>query len=615
MSSSSVKKLPILFAVFLASQCVIFIPDAYGHATIVKTEPANGQQVENPPNEVTIHYSEGVQLADISVFDSNGNKISQRPQIDRSDNRIVKIPLQEIGEGVYTVSWQVLSVDGHTTNDNFFFIVGNEIPSRSIFLEIYTPRQITYNVSFEEPFLRWLTLSSLVVLVGMPASMILVMQHDTRNQILGKKRTFLRKLLLYCSVVIAVSATLLAIKQMSSVYTSINLENFLIFTSSTLGISWIAKLVLIFSLVGILVSIKSWKIWSISAITAGIMTQLIISLTSHSTSIIGGAIPFVTDFFHLLASSVWVGGIFLLAIVAIPTIAGQNKGFTRRHVIETIRRFSILAVIAVTVLSITGLIMTSWHVPSIDSMFSTVYGATLSIKITLLAVAVALGAANRFLVPNLFAKLPDQRFLRSLSNFVKIELVVLFLVLVMSGILTSAQPATSEFAKQHQIEEKFSITESIEDITATIDITPKQVGLNVFDVYLTKDGRPLTNIQDPRILLTLSEKRVQLPQFGLEEIEPGLYSGFGTLTFGGEWDVRFSAIIDGKYTTQRFVVNTEQEMHHESHLEHTDEKTGSDSFSELLWYLAFVVVSVAVIVISYELKDLRKNRYQLKTNV
>lgn len=614
MSSGSAKKLSILFTIFLASQC-IFISDAYGHATIVKTEPANGQQVENPPNEIIIHYSEGVQLAEISVFDSNGNKISQRPQIDSTDNRIVKILLQEIGDGVYTVSWKVLSVDGHITNDNFFFIIGNEIPSRSIFLEIYTPRQVAYNISFDEPLLRWLTLSSLVVLVGMPVSMILVMQQDTRNLILDKKKTFLRNLLVYGSVVIAVSTTLLAVKQMSSVYTPLNLENFLFFTSSILGVSWITKLVLIFSLIGVLVSIKSWKIWIVSAIAAGIMMQFTISLTSHSTSIIGGAIPFVTDFIHLFASSLWIGGVFLLAVITIPIMAGQNENFSRNNIIATIKRFSILAVSSVTALAITGLVMTSWHVPSFDSMFLTIYGVALSIKITLLAAAIAIGVVNRFLVPRLLAKSPDQRFLRSFSNIIRIELIVLFLILVMSGILTSAQPTASEFAKQHQIEEKFSITESIDDITVTIDITPKQVGLNVFDVYITKDGRPLTNIQDPRILLTLSEKKVQLPQFDLDEIEPGLYSRFVTLTFGGEWDVRFSAIIDGKYTTKRFSVNTEQEMHHESHLEHTDEKTDSDFFSELLWYLVFVVVSIAVIVISYELKDLRKNRHQLKTSM
>ncbi|MGI0003409.1 MAG: copper resistance protein CopC, partial [Nitrosopumilaceae archaeon] len=570
---------------------------AYGHATIVKTEPANGQQIKNPPSEITIHYSEGVQLVEISVFDSDGNKKSQRPQIDSTDNRIVTISLQEIGDGVYTVSWQVLSVDGHTTNDNFFFIVGDEIPSRSVFLELYSPKETKYNVSFEEPFLRWLTLSSLVILVGMPVSMILVIQPDIRNLILDKKRKFLRNLLVCGSLVIAASATILAVKQMSSVYTSINLENFFTFIFSTLGISWIAKLVLVFILIGILLSTKSWKMWVVSAIAVGIMMQLTISLTSHSTSIIGGAIPFVTDFSHLFASSIWVGGVFLLAVIVIPIIGGKNESFPRNRMITTIKRFSILAVSSVTALVITGLVMTSWHVPSFDSVFLTIYGTVLSIKIGLLATAFVIGSSNRFVVPRLLAKSPDKKFLRSLSNLVRIELVVLFLVLAMSGILTSVQPAASEFT-EHKVEEKFSITENIDDITATIDITPKQVGLNVFDVHLTKDGKPLTYIKDPRILLTLSEKKIQLPQFDLKEIEPGLYSGFGTFTFGGEWDVRFSAIIDGKYATERFPVNTETQ--HESHLDHKADENTLDFFSEMLLVIALVVVGVAGIIIAYE---------------
>lgn len=609
MSPNLMKKVSILCAVFLV--CVVFIPDAYGHATIVKTEPANGQQIKNPPSKITIYYSEGVQLAEIAVFDSNGNKQSQRPQINSADNRIVTVPIQEIGVGVYTVSWQVLSVDGHTTNDNFFFIIGDEIPSRSFFLELYSQKETIYDVSIVEPFFRWLTLSSLVVLVGMPVSMILVLQPDVSNLILDKKKKFLRNLLVYGSLVIAVSATVLAVKQMSSVYASISLENFITFTSSLLGVSWIAKLVLIFVLIGILLSAKSWKIWIASAIAIGIMIQLTISLTSHSTSIIGGILPFVTDFVHLFASSIWVGGVSLLAVIAIPTIS-QHERFPRNNIVTTINRFSILAISSVTILAITGLVMTSWHVPSFDSMFVTVYGTALSIKITLLATAIAIGAVNRFVVLG-FAKSSNKKFLKSLSNLVRIEFAVLFLVLVMSGILTSAQPAASEFTEKRKIEEKFSMTRSIDDLTTTIDITPKQVGPNIFDVHLIKDGKPLTNVKHPRILLTLSEKKVQLPQFDLKEIEPGLYSGFGTLTFGGEWDVRFSAIIDGKYTTERFSVNTE--MQHGFHLEHKADENTANSFSEMLLVMALVVIGVASIIISYELKDLRKNNYQLKANV
>jgi len=605
--SSFVKKSPILLTIFLV--CVIFIPDAYCHATIVKTEPTNGQQIDKSPTEIIIHYSEGVQLAEISVFDSDGNKHSQRPQINSTDNRIVVIPLEEIGDGVYTVSWQVLSVDGHTTNDNFFFIVGDKIPSRTVFLELYSPKEHVYDISLEEPLFRWLTLSSLAVLIGMPVSMIVVLQPDIRILILDKKKKLLRNLLVYGSLVIAVSATILAAKQMSSVYSSINLENFFTFILSTLGISWIVKLVLIFSLVGVLVSFKSWKIWIVSAVVAGIMIQLTISLTSHSTSIIGGTIPYLTDFVHLLASSIWVGGVFLLAVIAMPVIGRQNEDFSR--IITTIKRFSILAVSCVAGLAITGIVMTSWHVPSLDSIFLTVYGTALSIKITLLTAAIAIGVANRFFIPKLFARSPDKKFLKSFSNLLRIELGVLLLVLVMSGILTSAQPATSEL-KQHVIEEKFSITENISDITATINIIPGQIGLNVFDVHLTKDGKPLADIKNPRILLTFSEKNTQLPQFDLEEIEPGLYSAFGTLTFGGEWDVRFSAIIDGKYTTERFSVNTE--TRHESHLEHKTYENKNNSFSEMLLILLLVIISVACIIISYDLNDLRKNNHQLKAH-
>jgi len=60
----------------------------------------------------------------VTVLDGAGRQVSARPTFTR-DGRQITVPLAELGNGVYTVRWRVLSaVDGHTTAGFFAFAVG-----------------------------------------------------------------------------------------------------------------------------------------------------------------------------------------------------------------------------------------------------------------------------------------------------------------------------------------------------------------------------------------------------------------------------------------------------------------------------------------------------------
>jgi len=113
---------------------VVMPQPAYAHAELRRSQPANGEQLETPPTEVVIYYTQGVQIATITVEDAEGQLVSQEPQIDVADWKIVRIPLLSLGDGVYTVQWEVLAEDGHITEGSFFFLIGAATLDRASFV-------------------------------------------------------------------------------------------------------------------------------------------------------------------------------------------------------------------------------------------------------------------------------------------------------------------------------------------------------------------------------------------------------------------------------------------------------------------------------------------------
>ena len=127
----------LLLAVSMLLPAVGSPPSAAAHAELITSQPGNGERVAALPPTVELRYSEGVQLAEVTVMDAQGVRIDRGSYtVDPTDRTHVTVPLGAAGEGVYTVNWHVLSVDGHTTIGAFYFLVGNQPLTREVFLQL-----------------------------------------------------------------------------------------------------------------------------------------------------------------------------------------------------------------------------------------------------------------------------------------------------------------------------------------------------------------------------------------------------------------------------------------------------------------------------------------------
>jgi len=108
------------FLIVLSIPLLLLVePDrqARGHAYPAVSIPNNGATVKDPPREVRIQFTEGIEIAfsQLIVKDSKGEVVSQGKLRQLADDMLA-IDLKPLSTGNYTVEWQVLSVDTHVTD-------------------------------------------------------------------------------------------------------------------------------------------------------------------------------------------------------------------------------------------------------------------------------------------------------------------------------------------------------------------------------------------------------------------------------------------------------------------------------------------------------------------
>jgi copper transport protein len=147
---------------------------------------------------------------------------------------------------------------------------------------------------------------------------------------------------------------------------------------------------------------------------------------------------------HLLAVSVWVGG--LGALVALGASAWTALPPDDRPALlrQVVPRFSRLALAAVAVVVTTGTINAVLDLATVSDLWDTTYGRVLSTKIVLLAVALGFGAWHLRVVPRRLATADraaaaDRSFRRS----ARVELVVLAAVVAFAAALVALIPGRS----------------------------------------------------------------------------------------------------------------------------------------------------------------------------
>jgi copper transport protein len=171
-------------------------------------------------------------------------------------------------------------------------------------------------------------------------------------------------------------------------------------------------------------------------------------LAGHAASHAPRGLLAGADIVHVVCMCTWLGGLVML-VLAIPLAAGALRPHDSTPLLATaVGRFSRMAMIAVTLLLLSGIVNSLVLVASFDALIETAYGRLVLAKIAVFGVLITLGAFNqRRMLPQLRAIAargdPPGRAATVLRRSVALEIAFALVVLGITSVLVATQPAAS----------------------------------------------------------------------------------------------------------------------------------------------------------------------------
>jgi copper transport protein len=549
------KKQPIWIPGFILVLCVtlsfVFAADvrtASAHANLVRSQPAANSAVHTSPTELRLWFSEAPELrfSQIQILDQNGTvtNVVGPLRIDTSDSQLLIAPLERLPEGIYTVSWRVLSsVDGHVTAGSFAFVVGNTFPMGELKLASGVAPAGASGPTLPGVLTRWLGYLAIALLTGGFGFVPLVLQpalappkpratrKKTPSPTLKAERASEREVnaqpfshasglftVLVIGWVFMLGATISGVVLQAATGAGVDPLAVIgaplatLLGSTRYGVLFWARIVLLVVIGGLLAFRQSrwWRRemaprWWLTGLGASALILLTISLGSHAAATTQPLLPIIADLIHMMAASVWIGGLvgLLLALLWLRRTEGTQSA---PAVARLVAQFSQIAIICVAALGLSGAYRAIAEIADPANLIDTPYGTMLLFKIVLIVPLLGIAALNLLFIRRRLAEVaqtgqaPARSPFHLIRQTVGSEIIFTTAVLLITGILTSLPPSREAFGAG------FVVRGQAEDLRLVMTVNPAQPGLNTFTIFARDSGgRPVADAQKVAIIFTLFE--------------------------------------------------------------------------------------------------------------
>ncbi len=479
---------------------------AWAHANLVSSIPANGTTLQATPTELRLQLSESVErdYTRVELTDGLGRQVplagvrllGALGARTKSPSSVV-VPLPPLPPDVYRVSWRTLSSDDlHATDGVFVFGVGRSVaPSATT-----VPRDRPSRPG--EVGLRWLILLSVGTALGAGVLMGLQRGSGGRDAVRSLRLRLLGLSQLGLVLSLLASVALLVVQA----GTGRGLTAFgaawqvLAHTGYTgYGARWAGRAVSAVALLALAVALRR-------RVGAGLglpRRRMLLSVVVPATAALGlgtasighaGATAasspgrLLAAAVHGLAATVWTGAVIAAAVALVPR-GGTVDRQVRRAVLKS---FGAVAALCLLVLVVTGLVLASDGVASLDALAFSLYGRALLVKLGLALLAGLLGLTSTLVLrPALAARVLGRTLpARALRPLVAAEATTMVVLLLAASTLSSSQPAVGDSWRAPLAVSGPVVSGTAADLVESLSITPNRPGRTFLTVSVLDTRRP-----------------------------------------------------------------------------------------------------------------------------
>lgn len=566
----------LLVTLLTAGLVALLASPASAHAELLQSNPAPGAVLDRAPTSVKLDFTEGVEVqgGSVRVFDADGQRVDNGGV--EVDGRTVTLPLPDLDNRSYVVTWRVTSPDSHPIRGAFTFQVGQRgagATSRQV--QGLADRLLAQQggdrvVGVLSGVARFLMFGGLALLIGGAFFATVIWPAARASK--AAKRVVQGG---WLAVVIASVAGLLLYGPYAE---GLGLGDS--FTTSLLGDTlttrfgqvWLTRLVLLLALTPALFllfrrdrdsgeppPLPRW--WSPVMAAAAVILAMTPGVAGHATTGDWATVAIFADTIHVLAMAIWLGGLVVLALVTLSRRAPRRAR-------DAVEQFSRVALGCIIALVVTGAFQTWRQVGSLDALRSTDYGRILVVKLVLVALVIVFAAFSREVVLRILPPPPSERTggvpvvaggsdddahedeeleideeteLRRLRRSVWAEIATAALILVATALLVNAAPAKTAVASAGGVA---GITLRGDGLNVDVTLTPAVAGSN--DVHVdvsTPSGAP-KDVEELTVAFALPSRGIAPIDAPLRRLGPGHYLSPGfEVPISGEWRVRAKPLL------------------------------------------------------------------------
>lgn len=487
-----------IFLLFLTLFLLSFPNGASAHAVLEKASPAQDSHLQSSPKEIILLFNERIEnkLYSIKVFDSNGEDVSKSNTVLSVDQKQVSQTLPALANGHYTISYSVISADGHPIKGSYLITVGD------VSNEVENVIVDQGSIEGLEEFLTYVIRTFYYVFLLLVSGWILWGTFYKAPVEMGTNHQKWARYLLVFFLIASIGMGATQVTGLIETWDWIQL--FSLLTDTTFGLAWVTSILL--SILGFFILFRrSWldRGWVVLILATKSVNG---HAFAHEPQILSVAI----DLIHLLAAAIWSGGLFYILL------------YWKKQS-DILVKFSKAALISIIVLTITGVASTLIYLPKINYLFYTQWGILLLVKIILVVFVTIVGGLVRFYL----RKKQDGK----IGTLLKVDFSLMIGILCIVGIFTFLSPLPEN--------KPLNWVEKGEKIEFTTSISPMVPGTNVFmvEAKTLEEGLKVKRIE--LFLINKDNSDVAPIRVPLEDYEEAMNAHYMIegqyLPFSGNW--------------------------------------------------------------------------------
>jgi methionine-rich copper-binding protein CopC len=98
---------------------------ASAHAHLQKSRPADGSVITTSPSNLVLNFSESARVTALSIQKGDEPRQNLKP-LPTTAAQQISVALPQLAPGTYSVSWRVMSDDGHVMSGTLHFTLVSE---------------------------------------------------------------------------------------------------------------------------------------------------------------------------------------------------------------------------------------------------------------------------------------------------------------------------------------------------------------------------------------------------------------------------------------------------------------------------------------------------------